>query len=1540
MAATTTGSDDVHSGLRFQTLKDPGSWDVWFDDVKRTAIRYRIWVFVDPDPRPQPPPDPPAALHAALHAAQPGQAEGNDGNDGDVGDGQVQADPPAARPWTNEDRFPRLQPPTHPPLPQIPPAANATIRSQMQWEYSCALQGYANRMSDFRYQEAAFIRLERAIIESTRAYNAWIRDAEGPREILRALRAHVARTPYNRERDMLARYNRVLKSVKTTKLSEWLVEWQEVTRELKIINAPEAQGHRMIRSFLDAIRVLNNSFAVTWISLIEDAIDRGDEASIPSIERMAEIFRKTHDDDPSATTTTGKSSFATTLQGTDPPATTASSTTSSGQKKGSKECKIHGSESPHSSDNCYFLCKEKRPKGWPWGRQKVARKIIETKEIHKDAELVKIAQGILDKAKQPAEARAANKPAEGDVKAALATITLNDGYVYPLRDSWIWDQGTDNHISNQLTCFTDFEEIEPDPILGGDSIMQATGRGTCVIRAKGPNGVSVELTLSDVYYVPTFWTNVISNTRAEEKGYFWTGEDHWVYHRKTRKPLLQTTRIHGKDVVQFNPIEEPKPTKSVSFATSSAPRNPREADAFTWHLRMGHPSKAALEHLLSAAYGVRIKGQLTTDCSACLQAKAQAQISRRPANRKAPGPLWRIHFDLFDVGKSSTGFVKAMIFRDEYSGYIWVTCLRDKSQETVLKALTEFVNMIERQYELRVVFFRSDMEAALGNEVTDFVQGKGIRMEKSAPATPWQNGMSERSGGVIGRTARTLLVQAKFPPNLWDEAFLAATYLYNRLPKEFNNWKSPIETLHTWLRENGYGDRLPHIQDRPNLTNLYAYGCKAYPLKTGILRKQDVVELKTASRAHVGYLVGYEGSSIYRIWVPKKGRVIRTANVTFQETEFYSPDDEPAVSAEVAEFIALNDLSLQDSPDEGTQVGQALNVPEPVQEQAPEPEQAPDPEQAPESERDVAGAQPAVELGTPIPDVPAMPAVQLGTPIPDVQLGTPIPEDIPTLGAPASAYKSAFALARTHRMHRDQLPPPPKNWKELSSHQFSKEFKKAAEVEWANVKNKPTMKIIDASEATSRPLPLRWVFTYKFDDAGFLSKFKARICVRGDQQPKSDRETYAATLAGRSFRVLMALAARWDLEVRQLDAVNAFTNSELDELVYVELPEGFKEKGKVGLLIRALYGLRISPLLWQRLLSQVLESLGLEKVHEDPCIFINDWAIVFFYVDDIVVMFRNADAEKATELIDALKDRIQIRDLGELKWFLGIRVRRDRAARKIWLSQESYIEELAARFKLNRITGNIHTPYIYQDLQPYEGTASPAQIQGYQSRVGGSMYPAIITRVDAIRPAAKLSQFLKNPGPSHLAAANQCIQYLYSTRKLGLCLDGNSPDEDFRVYTDASFADNEDRRSSQGYVQTLFGAPIAWQSNKQSTVTTSTTEAELLGLTNAGKAALSTLRLLRGVRLALERPLTIWCDNKQTIRIVTSEQPRIRTALRHVDIHQCWARERVQEHDFEVKYMATSEMKADGLTKTLGRHQFKTFVKQLGMTEVPEDTED
>jgi hypothetical protein len=79
--------------------------------------------------------------------------------------------------------------------------------------------------------------------------------------------------------------------------------------------------------------------------------------------------------------------------------------------------------------------------------------------------------------------------------------------------------------------------------------------------------------------------------------------------------------------------------------------------------------------------------------------------------------------------------------------------------------------------------------------------------------------------------------------------------------------------------------------------------------------------------------------------------------------------------------------------------------------------------------------------------------------------------------------------------------------------------------------------------------------------------------VRGDLQQQTINDTYAATLAARSFRAIAALIAIFDLDGWQLDAINAFINLELDELVYYELPAGFQVPGKCIRLLRALYGL-------------------------------------------------------------------------------------------------------------------------------------------------------------------------------------------------------------------------------------------------------------------------------------------------------------------------------------------------------------------------------
>jgi hypothetical protein len=123
-----------------------------------------------------------------------------------------------------------------------------------------------------------------------------------------------------------------------------------------------------------------------------------------------------------------------------------------------------------------------------------------------------------------------------------------------------------------------------------------------------------------------------------------------------------------------------------------------------------------------------------------------------------------------------------------------------------------------------------------------------------------------------------------------------------------------------------------------------------------------------------------------------------------------------------------------------------------------------------------------------------------------------------------------------------------------------------------------------------------WVFTYKFDEDGYLFKHKVWLVVRGDLQQQYGN-TYAATLAARLFRALMALVCAFNLEAMQYDVPNALLNTTQDRTLYVRTPDGFQDRhGQTLRLLRALYGLEEAPRLWAIHFQEPLRKLSLHPV--------------------------------------------------------------------------------------------------------------------------------------------------------------------------------------------------------------------------------------------------------------------------------------------------------------------------------------------------------
>lgn len=174
-----------------------------------------------------------------------------------------------------------------------------------------------------------------------------------------------------------------------------------------------------------------------------------------------------------------------------------------------------------------------------------------------------------------------------------------------------------------------------------------------------------------------------------------------------------------------------------------------------------------------------------------------------------------------------------------------------------------------------------------------------------------------------------------------------------------------------------------------------------------------------------------------------------------------------------------------------------------------------------------------------------------------------------------------------------------------------------------------------------------------------------------------------------------------------------------------------------------------------------------------------------------------------------------------------------------------------------------------------------------------------------------------NPSPKHIGAIDRAIAYLYHTRNYALEYSAEATPV-FTGASDASYADDVvTRKSTEGFLFQLFGGSIDWRSNKQKTVTTSSTEAELLAITHAGKEIMWWKRFLMSIAFNPDHEVTLECDNQQTIRLLRSDSPRLATKLKHVEISNLWLKQEVQAGKLHIEWVGTADMKADGLTKAL-----------------------
>ncbi|KAM4059096.1 reverse transcriptase (RNA-dependent DNA polymerase) [Hirsutella rhossiliensis] len=251
-----------------------------------------------------------------------------------------------------------------------------------------------------------------------------------------------------------------------------------------------------------------------------------------------------------------------------------------------------------------------------------------------------------------------------------------------------------------------------------------------------------------------------------------------------------------------------------------------------------------------------------------------------------------------------------------------------------------------------------------------------------------------------------------------------------------------------------------------------------------------------------------------------------------------------------------------------------------------------------------------------------------------------------------------------------------------------------------------------------------------------------------------------------SFRALMAIAAEFDLELDQMDAVNAFVNCPLEEeVVFMRMPPGLANQAEFFCSESPIRSTTI-PFALATAPTRSLEELGFEKVPQEPCVMKKGAVIVFFYVDDIVWAYKKEDQGIAMEAMRGLQERYKMTLLGEPRWFLGIHILRDRTKKTIWLTQDAYIEKIAHKLLgPDRLSSKLpDTPMTTEELLPSTSRASEQEIHRYLQKVGSILFAAISTRPDIAFAVSRLARHNQNPNESHQKAADRVILYLYNTR--------------------------------------------------------------------------------------------------------------------------------------------------------------------------------
>jgi hypothetical protein len=463
----------------------------------------------------------------------------------------------------------------------------------------------------------------------------------------------------------------------------------------------------------------------------------------------------------------------------------------------------------------------------------------------------------------------------------------------------------------------------------------------------------------------------------------------------------------------------------------------------------------------------------------------------------------------------------------------------------------------------------------------------------------------------------------------------------------------------------------------------------------------------------------------------------------------------------------------------------------------------------------------------------------------------------------------------------------------------------------------------------------KWVYKVKFQADGKVERYKARLVAKGyTQQEGIDFfDTFSPVAKITTVRVLLTIAAVNNWHLHQLDVDNAFLHGDLHEEVYMQLPPGYSNPNdpRVCKLKKSIYGLKQASRQWFSKLSTSLLHFGFLQAKSDSSLFIrkstNDFIAVLIYVDDVLIASNTLTA--LNKVKQYLRTIFPIKDLGNLKYFLGIEVAR--SAKGIVLCQRKYALDILADSGFSGAKPVSFPMESTLKLSTHDASPSLSDPASYRRLIGRLLY-LTLTRPDLSYAIQTLSQFMSNPHTIHMQAAERVLRYLKATPGQGLLLKADSTFH-LKAYSDSDWGGCIDtRRSVTGYLVFLGDSLISWKSKKQPTVSRSSAEAEYRALATTSCEIQWLTYLLADFHIPHSQPALLYTDSKPASEIASNPVHHERTKHIQLDCHL--VREKLQEGLLTIIHIPSKFQLADALTKPLGYHTLNPILGKIGMVNI------